>query len=53
VRDTLGEVPNVAVREFLSLIFAMLVDGRHNDRAGVYDTPLSLGPAFRPKALNI
>lgn len=42
VSDTLGEVPDVTVANLLSLVDAVLVDGRDNDFAGIQETPFSL-----------
>jgi len=42
MRDTFGEVPDVTVRERLGLVSAVLVDGRHDNGAGVDEAPLGL-----------
>lgn len=42
MRDTLGEVPNVAVPQLCDLIDAVLVDSGQLDAPVINDTPLSL-----------
>ena len=42
VGDTLGEVPDITVANLLSLVDAVLVDGRDNDFAGIQEAPFSL-----------
>lgn len=40
--NTLWKIPNVAVAEFRNFVFAIFVDRRHSDAAGIDDTPFSL-----------
>ena len=42
VRNSLGEVPDVAVTQLLSLVDAVFINGRHDDFARVDDTPFRL-----------
>lgn len=42
VRGALGEVPDIADLELGNLELPVLVDGRNQDRAGVYIAPFSL-----------